>query len=331
MDSHRFVIAHRWTTSLVDIRIASLNTLHMNLLAETRQLIIKKLWQTYLQNIVPAQQIHSLTKQNTYLDHFAIIDLPGPNSGIAQLKQIFTLLGFRESGCGYLEEKQNDFIWLSEETCENKIAVDVLPQIVLADFRLNELPSTVQNIIQKYTQHTPPLPLSEIETLCHAVNNGDKTAQSLLVVTIINLFNGRAWPTPSIEDYRTVKATNELLSWVLIFGRQANHFGLSIHLMPEFNNLKEFNDFIKNKLGVQFNNRDLEIKGSKQLGIEQSSTSDHLIKVVLEDGEIEIPSPFMEFVWRYPKIPNTPAILWKDYYTDFYAPNANRVIESVYE
>ncbi len=303
----------------------------MNLLAETRQLIITELWHAYLQNLVPAQQIYSITKQNTYLDHFAIIDLPGPNSGISQLKQIFTLLGFRENGSGYLAEKQNDFIWLCEETCENKIAIDVLPQIVLADFRLNELPLSVQNIIKKYTHHITPLPLTEIEKLCHAVKNGDKTAQLSLVFTIVNVLKGRAWPTPCIEDYQIVKAANELLSWVLIFGRQANHFGLSIHLMTEFNNLKEFNDFIKNKLGVQFNNRDLEIKGNKQLGIEQSSTSDHLIKVALEDGEIEIPSPFMEFVWRYPKIPNTPAILWKDYYTDFYAPNANRVIESVYE
>lgn len=303
----------------------------MNLLAETRQLIITQFWQTYLQNIVPAQQIYSVTSPNIYLDHFAIIDLPGTNSGISQLKHLFTLLGFQEKGGGYLAEKQNDFIWLHEENCENKIAIDVLPQIVLADFRLHELPLTVQTIIKKYTQHITPLPLFEIEKLCDAVKNGDKTAQSKLISTILNLLNGRAWPTPCIEDYEIVKATNELLSWVLIFGRQANHFGLSIHLMTEFNNLKEFNDFIKNKLAIQFNNRELEIKGHKQLGIEQSSTTDHFIKVTLEDGDIEIPSPFMEFVWRFPKIPNTPAILWKDYYTDFYAPNANRVIESVYK
>lgn len=302
----------------------------MNLLAETRQLIIAQLWQTYLQNCVPAQQIHSVTNQNFFLDHFAIIDLPGPNSGISQLKQIFTLLGFQESGNGYLSEKQNDFIWLHEENCENEIASDVLPQIVIADFRLHELPLNVRTIIEKYAQHIVPLPLLNIEKLCHAVKNGDKTAQALLISIVLKQFNGRAWPIPCIEDYEKVKTANELLAWVLVFGRQVNHFGISVHHMNKFNNLKDFNDFLKNKLGTQFNSRELEIKGNEQIGIEQSSTADHPIKIALEDGEIEIPSPFIEFVWRYPKIPDTPAILWKDYYNNFYAPNANRVIESVF-
>ncbi len=303
----------------------------MNLLAETRQLIITKLWQNYLLSIIPAQQICTVIKQNIFLDHFAIIDLPGPNSGIAQLKQIFTLLGFQESGSGYLPDKQNDFIWLHEENCDNKLAIDVLPQIVIADFRLHELPSQVKTIIEKYSKHIIPLPLQNIKNLCNAVKNGDKSAQDLLISALLSQFNGRAWPTPSIEDYEIVKATNELLAWVLVFGRQANHFGISVHHMTEFNNLREFNAFLKNKLGTQFNTRELEIKGSEQLGLEQSSTADHQIKAILEDGEIEIPSPFIEFVWRFPKIPNSPAILWKDYYNDFYAPNANRVIESVYK
>ncbi len=303
----------------------------MNLLAETRQLIIAQLWQNHLQSIVPAQQIYSVINQHIFLDHFAIIDLPGPNSGIAQLKKLFMLLGFQESGSGYLIEKQNDFIWLHEENCENKIASDVLPQIVIADFRLHELPLNVQTIIKKYSQHITPLPLSDIEKLCHAVKNGDKSCRDLLISTVLNQFNGRAWPTPCIGDYESIKIANELLAWVLVFGRQINHFGISVHHMNNFNNLKEFNDYLKYKSGTQFNNRELEIKGNNQIGIEQSSTADYPIKIALEDGEIEIPSPFIEFVWRYPKKPDASAILWKDYYNDFYAPNANRVIESVYE
>ena len=228
-------------------------------------------------------------------------------------------------------EKQNDFIWLCEENCEEKIETETLPQIVIADFRLHELPVTVQKIIEKYVTPIAPIPLTDIAKLCLAVKKGDGSAQVHLISTIINQFKGRAWPTPCIRDYEIVKEANELLAWVLIFGRQANHFGLSIHLISQFKSLKEFNDTLKINYGIPFNSRDLEIKGDKQIGIEQSSTADYLIKVTLEDGIIDVPCPFVEFVWRFPKLPHTTAVLWKDFYTDFYAQNANRVIESVYQ
>lgn len=302
-----------------------------NLLTNAKQIIIMHLWQMYLDKSLLAQTINACIDQPFYLDHFALIDLPGPHSGISHLQQLFSLLGFDQAGAGYLTEKQNDFIWLCEKNCHDKKATEVLPQIVLADFRLHELPLKIRNIIEKYTQTIAPIPLADIEKLCLAVNRGDHTAQRELIATVIQQFKGRAWPTPCIKDYETVKEANELLAWVLIFGRQANHFGISVHLMSHFNTLKEFNDSLKINPGIQFNCRELEIKGNASLGIEQSSTADHLIQVALADGIIDIPGPFVEFVWRFPKINNSAPVLWKDYYTDFYAPNANHVVESVYQ
>ncbi len=302
----------------------------MNHLSNIRQIIINHLWQTYLDKVLAAQQICALFNEKLILDHFAIIDLPGPHSGIPLLKQIFTSIGFIEAGSGYLPDKQNDFIWLREENCENKIAQEVLPQIVIADFRLHELPQSVRNVIAKYIQPISPLPLLEIKELVAAVENGDISAQPILMNTILNQFNCQKWPMPTLRDYQTIKEANELMAWVLVFGRQPNHFGLLIHHLSQFNNLKAFDDYLKVKLNMQFNSRENEIKGSPELGIEQSSTADHLIQVKLEDGVLEIPSPFVEFVWRFPKDAKNKAFYWKDYYTDFYAPNANRVIESIF-
>lgn len=303
----------------------------MNTIADTRQIIINQLWQTYVNSVMYVKQICALFNNNIKLDHFAIIDLPGSCSGIPFLKQIFTLLGFVEAGSGYLPEKQNDFIWLREEQCEDKIAQDVLPQIVIADFRLYELPLTVRNVIDKYVKYLNPLPLADMSHYIKTINNGDNLAQQSLITTVLNQFNTQKWPIPTLKDYQTVKEANELMAWVLVFGRQPNHFGLSIHYLSQFNNLKQFNQCLKNELNTPFNTCGSEIKGNPQLGIEQSSTADHLISIKLEDGILEIPSPFVEFVWRFPKVNNQKPIYWKDYYSDFYAPNANRVIESVFQ
>jgi hypothetical protein len=37
----------------------------------------------------------------------------------------------------------------------------------------------------------------------------------------------------------------------------------------------------------------------------------------------------MEFVWRSSKVEKP--VMWQDYYNDFIAANANRVIESIYD
>jgi hypothetical protein len=44
-----------------------------------------------------------------------------------------------------------------------------------------------------------------------------------------------------------------------------------------------------------------------------------------------IASPFIEFVWRYPKGRLHYPPLFSDYFTDFIAMYANNVVESLYE
>ena len=79
---------------------------------------------------------------------------------------------------------------------------------------------------------------------------------------------------------------------------------------------------------IIFNNTEGLIKGSKECGIEQISTVGNKIALQLADGAIDIAGSFVEFVWRHPV--NSPARLWKDFYTDFIPENANHVIESLY-
>jgi hypothetical protein len=307
----------------------------MNLLPSARQKIIHKLWETYLSSVPQARRIitflHEYNQRNCILDHLAIIDLPGSYSGIPYLSQLFSQIGFNVAGGGYLPDKQNDFAWLTECNAKGQLSHHVLPQIVIADFRLQELPLPIRKIIEKYVRYIPPHSSSAFTNRCEQLANGDTQALEDVVTLLEQTCSGRAWPTPTLNDFETVREANELLAWTLVFGRRPNHFGISVHHMKNFNQLNEFNEFMKQKAEIQFNHRENEIKGNAAMGITQSSTADDIITVQLEDAAIEIPAPFMEFVWRYHVSANTQPSLWEDYFVGFYAENANKVIESVYE
>lgn len=304
------------------------------MLRPLRQHIIKSIWNKYhtdsleMQNIHHALQHHNIHAQT--LDHFAIIDLPSKSSGIPTLQHIFTSLGYQKRGSGYLPEKQNDFLWLAELDCEQWLAKDVLPQIVVADFRLEEMPTEIRHIIEKYTQYIKPAPLATIEQVALKAATGDHDAVLACTNQILSYLSGRDWPPPTLREYHLVKEFNELLAWVLVFGRRPNHFTLSIHHSKHFSSLSEFHHFIEEHTQLSLNYEGGAIKGGKSIGIEQGSTNGIIQTIALADGYIQIPTGFVEFIWRFSHTkPQTEASLWEDYFTGFIATHANKVIESL--
>src|SRR5438105_4799589 len=101
------------------------------MLKQVRRAIVRQLWDHYHHTTPQIQMIEQrlLAKgiPELLLDHFAIIDLPGPHTGIPVLKNIFSALGFAEQGHDYLPEKQNDFLWMTEVDSVGSQAQDVLP------------------------------------------------------------------------------------------------------------------------------------------------------------------------------------------------------------
>ena len=293
--------------------------------SKIRDKIVQKLWYYYQQSLPQLskieQALNNININQINLDHIAIIDLPSINSGINTLKQLFSSLGFEHRGSGYLPEKQNDFLWMAEIGIEKKLAKTALPQIVIADFRLDELPIHVVEIIQKYTKYIIPPPYDE---MARAADEEE------IATIVVDYLTTRPWPLPTTEEFAAVNAVNELLAWVLIFGRKPNHFGLGIHLTSEFHNLAEFNQLVDQQLNIRLNHRESSIKGGKHCGIEQSSTEGDLQRMKLRDGDIMLRGSFIEFVWRYPKNNETLPQYWQDYFNDFIGSNANKVIESLY-
>ncbi|MBX3708578.1 MAG: DUF1338 domain-containing protein [Gammaproteobacteria bacterium] len=305
------------------------------MLKQLRQIIVQNLWETYRVTCPDMQHIEKAFKKkgihHHVLDHFAIIDLPGPNTGIPPLSQIFSTIGYCEQGKDYLADKQNDFLWMAESDCMELPLCEVLPQVVVADFRFDEMPLEIRTIIEKYSVQAKPSPIQAIRALSQRIASGDANAMVQCSEMILHYLSGRDWPLPTTKEFYAIQDFNELLAWVLVFGRRPNHFTLSIHLLSDFTSLSDFHHFIEKEACLSLNQENGTIKGGKHVGIAQGSTSGMPQIVKLSDGEIKIPTGFIEFVWRYPNHPTCQnPTLWNEYFTGFIAQHADSVIESLY-
>lgn len=305
----------------------------MDYLPFVRTELTKHLWNQYKSQVNHAlvidKTLTSLISSDLILDHFAIIDLPSETTGLSFLSEVFTSIGYTVQGKDYLEEKQNEFMWLSEIDAHEKPIKKVLPQVVVADFWLDKMPSGIRKIIEKYTKAVGQDTLPEIRNLSRKSYLGDQKS-ALRLMEILILYFERDRPLPTLNDFKNVRDYNELLAWVLVFGRQPNHFALNVHLMEKFESLKIFNSFIENEMNIDLNKGGGPIKGSKELGIEQSSTKGAEILFQLADGPVYIPDRFVEFVWRYPKKEYILPQKWQHYFTGFITKNADKIVESVY-
>lgn len=288
-----------------------------------QQSLINKLWVQYIKEMPWHSALpHSSTP---LLDHLAIIDLNSEYSGISYLQSIFETCGFEAVGSGYLPDKINDFIWMRSPETLDSLPNCAMPQIVLADFRMDLLSTKNRNLVRRCAKYYEPFSMQPI------MNALSKEAQDLErhVEMLSQHMNQRFWPLPTYKEYMDLKEENELMSWVILFGRAVNHFGVGVYTLNEWNNLTEFNSYAKMAHSISLNDAGGEIKGSVSLGIEQSSTIGQNHKFDLEGGSVIVVGSFMEFVWRHSKVEKPKR--FGEYYTGFIASNANKVIESVYQ
>jgi hypothetical protein len=306
----------------------------MNLLKHTRHAVTQGLYQAYKKRVPCFQVIETALQKrgnaSIVLDHFALIDLPSVHSGIPYLSAVFSALGYQVQGADYLPDKQNDFSWLVEADAVGQTAAHTLPQVVVADFRLDALPSPVRKTIEKYTCHIVTPALSQIQYLGAQIEKGDTAAAAQLAALLLDSFSKRSWPLPTLADFKRVEEANALLAWVLLFGPIPNHFTIAAHLLRGFPSMQAYMDFIALEQNMPLNTKEGVLKGSAERGIEQGATLGEPIEVAVADGSVRLPGPFVEFVWRYAKTPGKVPLYWQDYYTGFIAQQADTVIESLY-
>ncbi len=110
--------------------------------------------------------------------------------------------------------------------------------------------------------------------------------------------SGRTWPLDS-KTYRALLEESQYAAWLAAFGYIANHFTIAAHKLKTVNSLSELNDLLVAS-GLPLNDTGGRIKGSPQVGLEQSSTMAASVEVEFSDGKESIPSCYYEFAYRHP-------------------------------
>jgi Domain of unknown function (DUF1338) len=294
--------------------------------------IIKQLWINYKNKVGQVKIIEDAIRQNGdhwSEDHIAFRTLPGDHCSLHILQGVFEILGYKKCDDYNFEEKKLKAVSLNPPMESSLHSTQVFPKVFISILELSSFSSPFQQCILKYTSDVVSSPLEKFKSEWIALEQNphkiDEFAQSITLF----LSNGASWRTPTSKDYELLRKESEYAAWTLVYGNTPNHFTVSIHLMKNFSSLKEFNDFVQSKLGIQMNNAGGNIiKGSLAVRLEQSATLAEDSIVPFQDGYKKIPYAFVEFAYRHPLEGNKNDGKWDSYYQGFVTDNADKIFES---
>lgn len=170
------------------------------------------------------------------------------------------------------------------------------PKVFISELLVEKFDNNIQDIINK-TVSSIKFPKSSLELL--------------------------RWESPwsiTKADYDIVSSVSEYASWMLIMGYRPNHFTINLNALKIYSDLIKFNELIKES-GFVLNSSGGEIKGSREVLLEQSSImADNQIKT-FSDGEFEVPTCYYEFAKRYKDSDGK-------LYQGFVAKSADKIFES---
>lgn len=122
--------------------------------------------------------------------------------------------------------------------------------------------------------------------------------------------------------YDKISAVSEYAGWMLAMGYRPNHFTVNLNQMKKLSDIRVFNSFLKDA-GFKLNSAGGEVKGSKEVLLEQSSIMADNQIVSFTDGEFEVPTCYYEFAKRYEGQDGK-------LYQGFVAKSADKIFESTH-
>jgi hypothetical protein len=255
--------------------------------------LLDKMWTDYVDINPLAQKISDLfiqqgeTIQN---DHIALRTFNHPRVTIDVVARPFIDSGYKYAGDYNFPEKK-----LYAKHFEHPDSV--FPKIFISELKLEEFSSELNAIINRMISEIP---------------EGQEQAFDFISA-------GRPWKT-SLLDYQNLMKESDYAGWVSAFGYRPNHFTVLINALKSFSDIFILNDYLKG-LGFKLNGSGGEVKGSKEVCLEQSSTLANNIEVTFSDGKLTIPACYYEFAKRYP-------LKDGNLYQGFVATSADKIFES---
>lgn len=255
--------------------------------------LLAKMWKDYTQMNPGAQKIVDLLQsegEQVVNDHIALRTFDHPRINVDVLAKPFLESGYVEAG-DYVFEEKKLYAKHYEHPDENK------PKIFISQLETSKFSPRLQQLVSKIVDQLD-----------------DETIKRFDFSSV-----GRPWNISS-EEYKALDQESEYAGWVAAIGFRPNHFIIFINKLGKLNDIVKLNQFLKDH-GFKLNSSGGEIKGSKDVYLEQSSTMADQIKVDFSDTSLTIPSCYFEFAKRYP-LENGKL------YQGFVAKSADKIFES---
>jgi len=255
--------------------------------------LLDKMWADYLDINPEARSIYQLfLKEGERIenDHIALRTFNHPRVSLDVVSRPFLLAGYVYSGDYHFPEKK-----LYAKHYQHPDPT--LPKIFISELLLEKFSPELQKTIHLLVDQIPE----------GAENQFDFVS------------SGRPWNVDS-KTYQNLLKESEYAAWVAAFGYRPNHFTVFVNKLKKFNNLTELNSMLKAQ-GYKLNASGGEIKGSREVCLEQSSTMANSIEVSFSDKVLSIPACYYEFAKRYPMSNG-------ELYQGFVAASADKIFES---
>ena len=255
--------------------------------------LLEKMWQDYITINPLAKKVSDLlTSQGEVVhnDHIALRTFNHPRVNVDVIAKPFLESGYVFKGDYHFEEKK-----LYAKHYEH--ADSSMPKIFISELMLEKFSKSLQEKVGKLIEQIP--------------------AGLELQYDFSSI--GRPWEITT-EDYNELLKESDYAAWVSAFGYRPNHFTVFINDLKKYSEIIVLNEFLKNN-GVKLNSSGGEIKGSKEVCLEQSSTLANNIEVSFTDGDLTIPACYYEFAKRY-------TLSNGELYQGFVAASADKIFES---
>ncbi len=256
--------------------------------------LFDSLWHDYAYRLCPsALKVHEILARDgrpTVNDHIALRTFASPQVGLDKLAKHFIALGYRQVGEYHFAAKK-----LYAHHYQH--ADETMPKVFISELRLEQCDAVVRDIIE------PKL-----------VKLADDFTERASF-----LYQGRPWDI-ELAQYELLTQYSEYAAWVFAHGFGANHFTVSVNHLQGFAELEQVNQFLTWH-DFALNQAGGEVKGSPEVGLEQSATLADQVKMTFLDGDKSIPGGFYEFALRHPD--QTGSL-----YQGFVTESADKIFES---
>lgn len=250
-------------------------------------------------------------------DHIAFRTMGVANLGIASFEKIFQHLGYQKRDPYFFAEKRLNAFWYSPPK-------DSYPRIFVSELRVGDLSPEAQTIIRSYTDEVKTDPADSLD-----LDNGAE----------IDAFLHRPlWRMPTLQDYERLERESEYAAWVIYNRYYLNHFTVSIHNLPKYRTIDEFNLYLESH-GFKLNSSGGKTKKSPDGLLSQSSTVAAVVEAEFSDGKggivkRMISGSYVEFAERK-VLPQFAGLSESEIKREhrregFEAQNADKIFESTY-